>query len=218
MFLRSILLITLFFQCFNGFAQDKSRITVTGIVTDVHDNPIKGALFFVDYQQIKHKTNRKGTFKIKLKPEQTVSVYAPSLGLISKEIERPIKIRFKFPEDSGPLSKEELIKLGFKFNKDVRNNTDWYADFSNILDILDKRFYNVRIINGEIIIGKGANTFNGDRSPLILLDGRPIDVDGLGTIATTDIKLIKVISSGSEASQYGGLRSANGVILITLKQ
>ena len=83
---------------------------------------------------------------------------------------------------------------------------------------MDKRFYNVRVTNGEIIIGKGANQFNGDTTPLILVDNQQRGIDALVSIATSDVKLIRVISRGSEAAQYGGLKAANGVILITLKQ
>jgi hypothetical protein len=44
-----------------------------------------------------------------------------------------------------------------------------------------------------------------------------VHVGELGTIPTSEVKLIRVIDKGSEAAQYGGLKAANGVILITLK-
>lgn len=215
-----IFLVSIFFGVsLVALSQETEKpLKIIGMVTDVDNSPLKGALVFVDYKQLNTKTNKRGVFKIKLDQEHHVlSVYLPSKGILSKEVKGQLKIDFKFTTENKPISKDELIKLGFQLYKDPQKNTDWYADFSSILEILDKRFYNVRVIDGEIIIGKGANRFNGDKTPLILVDGRPTDVYALTTIPTTDVKLIRVISRGSEASQYGGLKSSNGVILITLK-
>lgn len=218
MFFKTLLSLTMFFNSLIGFTQYNSINTITGIVSDDYSNPVKGAIVFVDFIQLRKKSNKKGVFKVKVNDTQTISVYSPALGVLSKKANGLSDLEFNFPKDSRPLSEEELKALGFKFYKDLQNNNDWYADFSTILEILDKRFYNVRVVNGEIIIGKGANSFNGDKTPLVLVDDRPVDIGVLSTIATTDVKLIRVISNGSEASQYGGLKSSNGVILITLKE
>ena len=120
-------------------------------------------------------------------------------------------------QQTGPFTEEQLGELGFTLEPASKNNIDWYSDFATILDILDKRFYNVKVTNGVIKIGKGANQFSGDSTPLILVDNQQVNVSSLSTIPTTDVKLIRVIDKGSEAAQYGGLKAANGVILITLK-
>ncbi|MFH6604785.1 TonB-dependent receptor plug domain-containing protein [Maribacter algicola] len=63
-------------------------------------------------------------------------------------------------------------------------------------------------------MGKGANNFSGNKDPLILVNGQPMT--DVSSIPTSEIKLIWVISKGSETAQYG-LRGTNGVILIDLK-
>lgn len=202
-----------------AWGQKQGKIKISAMVVDIEGEPIRGALVFVDYVQINNKTNNKGKFNIKVSSmKKTISVYSPEHGVLSSDIRNQPSITFNFTKEDTSITLEELKKLGFKLFQDSKNNTDWYADFSNILEILDKRFYNVRVINGELYIGRGINQFNGDRTPLILVDNRPVSVEDLGTIATTDVKLIRVISQGSEASQYGGLRASNGVILITLKE
>ena len=116
------------------------------------------------------------------------------------------------------MSEDQLVELGFTLRRKSDGNKVKYEDFSSVLEILDKTFYNVRVINGTIKIGRGANQFNGNTEPLILVDNQRVGVEVLGTIATTDIESIRVISNGSESAQYGSLKAANGVILITLKK
>jgi TonB-dependent starch-binding outer membrane protein SusC len=61
---------------------------------------------------------------------------------------------------------------------------------------------------------RGINTIDGSRSPLVLVDGIPGDLD---TVSPKDIASISVLKDASAAAIYGS-RASNGVILITTKQ
>jgi TonB-linked SusC/RagA family outer membrane protein len=61
---------------------------------------------------------------------------------------------------------------------------------------------------------RGVTTINGSRSPLVVVDGVPGD---LQSVAAQDIAAISVLKDGSAAAIYGS-RASNGVILITTKR
>ncbi|MEO6683088.1 MAG: SusC/RagA family TonB-linked outer membrane protein [Ginsengibacter sp.] len=81
---------------------------------------------------------------------------------------------------------------------------------------------------GEIII-HGINTMTGNKEPLYVLDGMPMQsgevsggvnsllTNGLGNIPPDDIESISILKDATAASIYGA-RAANGVIIITTKQ
>ncbi|HTE43778.1 MAG TPA: carboxypeptidase regulatory-like domain-containing protein, partial [Gemmatimonadaceae bacterium] len=61
---------------------------------------------------------------------------------------------------------------------------------------------------------RGVTTIQGDRNPLVLIDGVP---GSLETVPAPDIASISVLKDGSAAAVYGS-RASNGVILITTKR
>ncbi len=198
--------------------ESKSKIRVSGIVTDVNGNPQKGVMIFIDKIKTRVKTNKKGIYTIKMNHDsKLLTVYSQNLGILSVEYKGQSKVDFMYTQESVLINEEMLLKLGFTLDPTPKRVNN-YSDFSSILEILDRKFYNVRVTDGVIKIGKGTNQFSGDSTPLILVDNQRVNVGELGTIATSDVKSIRVISKGSEAAEYGGLKAANGVILITLKQ
>ena len=218
---QGLVLILLLLGTLPMIAQEEAgqTIEVTGTVTDVNNAPIKNAMVFVDSVKTKAKTNKKGIYKVKLDPNAKVlTVYSPKMGVLSMEYTGQKKVSFMFTHENKPISKKALSDLGFSLYSKPKEDTSWYKDYSSILEILDKRFYNVRVTNGVVKIGKGPNHFHGESEPMVLVNDQPMDISVLGTIATTDVQRIEVIDDGSEAATYGGLRAANGVIIITLKQ
>ena len=85
--------------------------------------------------------------------------------------------------------------------------------YSNIYDYLRGRVPGVTIVGKSIRI-RGVGTPNGNPEPLILVDG--VETDDISDLNPGDIQSVEVLKDGS-ASIYG-VRSANGVILITTRQ
>ena len=77
---------------------------------------------------------------------------------------------------------------------------------------------------GAAIRIRGGSSLSASNDPLIIIDGIPIDNDGLGgsgnvlnTINPTDIESFTVLKDASATAIYGS-RASNGVILITTKK
>jgi hypothetical protein len=204
-------------------AQNK-KIKITGTVTDINNKPIKGAIIFIDSVKTTISTNGHGFYKIKLDSIiSEIAIFSSKHGLLSKKYKGEKKISFVFRENGSHLSEENLIiNMGYKVNPNKIKESIYrgkgYEDFGSIFEILDKRFPFVKVKNGQIIIGNGPNSFNGDRTPLIFIDNIRSDLQALTVIPTNAIGEIKVIRRGSEAATYGSLGASNGVILVTQKK
>lgn len=77
---------------------------------------------------------------------------------------------------------------------------------------------------GATIRIRGGSSLSASNDPLLIIDGVPIDNDGLGgagnilnTINPTDIESFTVLKDASATAIYGS-RASNGVILITTKK
>lgn len=64
---------------------------------------------------------------------------------------------------------------------------------------------------------RGAATLGSSNQPLIVVDGQPINNDGVNLLNPDDIESFSVLKDAASSSLYGS-RAANGVILITTKQ
>lgn len=102
----------------------------------------------------------------------------------------------------------------------VRNSDVDFSNFRNLSDAL-RRQPGVRIdgVGDDIVIQiRGASSFGADARPLFVVDGVVMGHSyGVvnSSISMVDVSSIRVLT-GSEASAYG-IRGANGVIEITLK-
>ncbi len=63
---------------------------------------------------------------------------------------------------------------------------------------------------------RGKSTFNAKESPLVVVDGLPIE-GGMNTVNPYDIENITILKDAAAASIYGA-RASNGVIVITSKK
>ena len=62
---------------------------------------------------------------------------------------------------------------------------------------------------------RGIGTIN-DSNPLYIVDGMPMDINGIDFINPSDILSVEVLKDAASAAVYGA-RAANGVILVTTK-
>jgi TonB-dependent SusC/RagA subfamily outer membrane receptor len=67
------------------------------------------------------------------------------------------------------------------------------------------------------IVLRGVGTINGEIEPLYVVDGIPMDKDGVKSISQNDIADVKVFKDAAATSIYGS-RGANGVIVVTTKK
>ena len=226
-FLLTILILTL---SVSTFAQKPGKkYYITGQVLDANDQPVSGAMVFVDNKKSDANTDDKGMYKVKVKADAVkISILKLSSDLMNEEINGRTVINFKlnneFPREETLKqvnTDNEVVNIGYgsvqkKYltgtvsNIDGQNNR--YSSYQSIFDVI-KELPGVLVVDKKIRI-RGVGTINGSSDPLILVGGIEISLDGLDAIYPRLVKSINVLT-GSDASIYGS-KGANGVILITL--
>jgi len=133
---------------------------------------------------------------------------------------------------SGEPSPAEKVKVGYgeqsreQVGRAVQSATaDQLSDvkMSRVEALLEGRFSGVHVVRtptgGFLIRIRGASTILGNKEPLYVVDGIPVEVDplyGLDWLNPADLARIDVLKDAAETTMYG-VRGANGVILITTK-
>ncbi len=209
-----------------GTAQQS--ITITGTVMDDSGEPIIGANVVEKGTTNGTSTNFDGHFNLSVKSGQTVLVVS-YIGYIPQEITVGSKTQFNIVlvEDSKAI--EEIVVIGY--------GTQRKADVTSAITSVKSESFNKgaildagQLVQGKVaglqislptgdptastsVILRGTTTLQGDRSPLILVDGVP---GSFATVAPEDIESIDVLKDGSATAIYG-TRGTNGVIIITTK-
>ena len=113
---------------------------------------------------------------------------------------KPPRKSYFYSEPDNSLTEDEIEKI---------NATD-------IWQLLIGRFPGVRVKKREGILIRGFNSINSGTSPLILLDGMPIDMELFDRISVHDIAQIDVLKNMDKTVIFG-FRGVNGVIAIYTK-
>ncbi len=223
-----VLLLVSFVMFFDVSAQKAGKkITITGKVVDISNNPVAGAVLMIDGQNTDWKTNTKGIYKIKVKPSALqIGVFTTITGVKEEPITGRSVINFnldKFITQSqsgqGYDSQEETVDGGYSATKKKNmtkpvTQTDvtgkQYASFSSIYDML--RTVPGVMVSGSSVTIRGMGT-TGSTSPMFVVNGTPVrSISGIDPSMVKSIEILK----GPAASIYG-LEGANGVVLIKLK-
>jgi TonB-dependent SusC/RagA subfamily outer membrane receptor len=204
------------------------KIVIRGVVTDVKQKPIEGALIFIDMQNTNICTDKKGCYKVKAKPSASIiSVVSSRYGVSKAVIDGQTEINFNF---SGPeliladsmnnIGNEEFIEGGYGSQKKKDMTTSIskidgqalkFASYPDIYSMISGEVPGVRVVGKSITI-RGRNSINMGGQPLFVVDGTVMS--SIDNISPKMVKSIEIIKDGS-AAIYGS-RGANGVIIITL--
>ncbi len=201
-----------------GIEVDAQRTALSGKITTHNDRAIKGVEIYVDMKRIKASTNKRGKYSFKHPNKfKLLTVYTPKYGFINWQYNGEKKIDFVFPKGSEPMKRTDFLALGYSLPAPSKaHEKDFYANYSSILEILDRRFPQVQVKGGRITIVRRGPNAGFVQDPLILVNEIPTGIRTLETIPTQEVQSIKVISKGSEAAAYGH-RGMNGVIIVELK-
>lgn len=212
----------------SGQKQD-NKITVTGVVLDDKGSPLKGITIYVDNFKSSAITNKKGAYKVKVKPTtKTIAAFSLHYGGQIIDLENKTKINFtltgeplpdgivlKDPDDEVDIgyqkaSKESLTTSVGEVNMEEASK----SHYRNIYEMIRGKVPGV-VVEGTNVYIRGASSVNGSNAALFVVDGSPVNSSSIAYISPNEVASISVLK-GSSAAIYG-TRGANGVILINTK-
>ena len=224
-FILTIFILTLSVSAFSQ--KSGKKYYITGQVVDMNDQPVSGAMVFIDNKQSDAITDDKGMYKIKVKDDAAkISIFKLSCDLLNEEIKGRILINFKFKNEiinketvNQDNADDEAVNIGYGSTQkknlastvgNINGQNKKYGAYHSIFDMI-KELPGVQVVDEKIQI-RGIATMNNTSDPLILVDGIEMSGQGLQAIVPGLVKSISVLNS-SDAAIYGS-KGANGVILI----
>jgi TonB-dependent starch-binding outer membrane protein SusC len=224
-----ILLLALIPAGFASAQKKAEKITITGQVMDASQYPVQGAEILIDGSKSGISTNKKGMYKVKVKPTvKKIGIYTTPPTVIQEAINGRTSINFTLNDsivkEIYKLKNaygEETVNVGYGTQKRKNTTTsvgridgrqERFASYNSIYDMMRGELPGV-VVTGNNVRIREASTILGESEPLYVVDGTPIT--NIESIQPQMVKTIEVLK-GSAASIYG-TRGSNGVIIITLK-
>jgi len=210
-----------------AFAQDRQ---VRGKVTSSTDGaPLGGVSVLVVGASIATQTDASGNYSIEVGADGTLNF--SMLGYVSKRVKIANQSTLNVELVSDETALDEIVIVGYGSTtkeaftgsaKKVDGANLQQKNTSNLSQALAGEVAGVSVVNGSgqpgtaaTIRVRGFGSVNGNRSPLIVVDGVPYS-GNLTSINNNDIESATVLKDATATAIYGS-RGANGVIVITTK-
>ncbi len=229
--------------------------TVTGQVVDATTmNPLPGATVIIEGTNIGTTTDLDGRFEIEVESLNQTLIFS-YVGYERQEVQIDGRTEIDIQLQSMALEGEDIVVTALGIDRQARglgysitraSPEDVTVNRSpNFVDALQGRMAGVNISSvgtgpqgSSKIRIRGQSSFGANNSPLIVVNGVPIDNtsfgvagdvgergtsrnsdsgDGLSSINPDDIEDITVLKGGAAAALYGS-RAKDGVIMITTRQ
>ena len=205
-------------------------IKVTGTVTDQEEgSALPGVSIIIKGSTAGTQTDFDGNFSISIgKPNDILVFYY--LGYKAKEVKvnNSKILNVSLSPDSQQLDEIVVIGYGSTRKSDLTGAVVTIGGddikkqpISNVAEALTGRLPGVQITSTEgspdadiNIRVRGGGSLTQDSSPLIIVDGFPIN--SLSDISASDIENITILKDASSTAIYGS-RGANGVVIVTTK-
>lgn len=198
---------------------------VSGIVTDIEGLPLPGVSIYLKGKEIGTITDFDGMYKLNYQSNTKDTLVASFLGYTKKEevISGRTKIDFILEEDLTLL--DEIVITGYqKIKSDratgsygiLKKETLVNQISSNVVEKMEGAMAGVLVNEDNTFEIRGISTLFGNNQPLIVVDGLPIESD-LNDINPEDIEQITILKDAASSAIYG-VRSSNGVIVVTTKK
>jgi len=219
-----------------GFAQEG---TVRGMVFDAEDgSSLPGASVLIKGTTTGTTTDYDGKFSLTVNPNSVLVI--SYVGYQSKEItvQPNTTVDITLQVDAELLDEFVVIGYGIQKKSDATGavNAIEAKDFNegaiiNPAELIAGKVAGVQVVNSGGAPGaeatiriRGGSSLQAINDPLIVIDGVPIDNDGisgvrspLSTINPNDIESMTVLKDASATAIYGS-RASNGVIIVTTKK
>lgn len=204
-------------------------ITLEGIVKDDAGLTLPGVNVIEKGTKNSASTDFDGQYKIKVTNPKAILTFS-FIGFKTKEVavDGKTKINVSLSEDAHSLNEVVVVGYGTTKKSDLTGavstlsgNDVRKTPIANVAEALTGRIAGVQILSSEgspdseiKIRIRGGGSLTQDSSPLIIVDGFP--VNSMNDVSPSDIETITTLKDASSTAIYGS-RGANGVIIITTK-
>ena len=230
--LRMLGLILGLFLSVGAFAQ----IDVKGHVKDATGEPIIGATVRVDGTQTATVSDFDGNFVLKANQGDNITV--TYIGYQPQTVKAAPTIEIILQDDAAVLNEVVVIGYGAVKKSDLtgsvtalKPDTKNKGLVVNAQEMMQGKIAGVNVTSeggspggSSKIRIRGGSSLNAENSPLIVIDGVPMDNNGvkglsnpLSMVNPQDIESFNVLKDASATAIYGS-RGSNGVIIITTKK
>ena len=203
--------------------QDVTATPIKGRITDAAGNPLAGAT--VSGSKGAASTNAEGYFTMEANAGELLTI--TYIGYATRQLRvaanGPMLIALE--QSASSLDTAAIvINTGFQLVKKEKmtgstvtiNSTELGKRYTpNILNNLEGRVPGLVNYRNTTTI-RGVSTINASKSPLIVLDGLPIE-GNISDVNPYDVDNITVLKDAAATAIYGA-RATNGVIVITTKK
>lgn len=206
-------------------AAQAQGIMVKGKVVDQHNEPVIGATVGVDKGKAKTVTDIDGNYTLQVPANAQIVVNYIGMKPATQSVGGRRELNFILQDDVNQL--QDVVVVGYGTQKRgsitgsvaaVKGDEMIRTKNENPQNMLTGRVAGVRVWQKSSEPGSYNNNFDvrGMGTPLVIIDGVPRDMSDFQRMNADDIQDISVLKDAS-ASIYG-LRSANGVVLVTTKK
>jgi len=206
------------------------NVTLEGTIKDASGLGLPGVNILEKGTKNAASSDFDGRYKIKLSNPKAVLSFS-FIGFKTKEVpvDGKTKLDISLAEDANSLNEVVVIGYGTSKKSDltgavstISGNDLKKVPVSNVAEALTGRIAGVQVTSSEgspdadiRIRVRGGGSLTQDSSPLIIVDGFPIN--SMNDISSSDIDSMTVLKDAASTAIYGS-RGANGVILITTKR
>ena len=174
-------------------------------------------------------TDFDGKFSMRVSGPNSVLVFSfIGFETLNKTVGQSKTLNIVLKDENSTLNEVVVIGYGTTKKKDLTGSVVSISGedlkkqpISNVAEALTGRMAGVQVSSAEgspdadiKIRVRGGGSLTQDASPLIIVDGFP--VNSLNDISSSDIENITVLKDASSTAIYGS-RGANGVIIVTTK-
>ena len=209
----------------NSAAVQAQGIMVKGKVVDQHNEPVIGATVGVDKGKAKTVTDIDGNYTLQVPANAKIVVNYIGMKPVTQNVGGRRELNFVLQDDVSQI--QDVVVVGYGTQKRgsitgsvaaVKGDEMIRTKNENPQNMLTGRVAGVRVWQKSSEPGSYNNNFDvrGMGTPLVIIDGVPRDMSDFQRMNADDIQDISVLKDAS-ASIYG-LRSANGVVLVTTKK
>ncbi len=211
---------------------DPIRFAVKGSVKTISGEAIPGVNILLKNTATGTITDNNGTYGLTLPDGSGILVFS-FIGYITQEIQVSNRAVVDVVLEEDKQSLEEVVVVGYGTQR-KRELTSAVAsiDHSKMADLKVSSFSEALVgqvsgvqisqVNGgpgtplNVRI-RGTGSISAGNSPLYVVDGFPLNVEGLSTLNMGDIESIEILKDASATAIYGS-RGSNGVVLVTTKR